>query len=64
MDGLVLSFDGIQQAIVTGSIEEIDGARRVCIWGRTVGDRIIADVLLYSHILTVDGRTQQLMSPH
>ena len=38
----------IQQEVEEGTIEEIGEQSMVTVWGRKVGDRIIADILLYS----------------
>lgn len=38
----------IQQEVEEGSIEEIGDSSAVLVWGRKVGDRIIADILVYS----------------
>jgi hypothetical protein len=38
----------IQQEVVEGTIEEIGEQSMVTAWGRKVGDRIIADILVYS----------------
>jgi hypothetical protein len=38
----------LQQEVVEGDIEEIGVNSSVTVWGRKVGDRIIADILLYS----------------
>ncbi len=39
----------VQQKIEAGSLDDlIDGSQGVRAWGRKVGDRVIADVLLYS----------------
>jgi len=55
----------IQQEVAEGTIEEIDETHKISVWGRKVGDRIIADVLLYSAftISHPDGRAPQLESP-
>lgn len=38
----------LQQEIGSGSLDElVDGSQSVFVWGRKVGDRLIADVLLY-----------------
>jgi hypothetical protein len=38
----------IQQEVAPGRVEEIDQNSMISVWGKKVGDRIIADVLLYS----------------
>jgi hypothetical protein len=38
----------IQQEVAEGTIEDIGDNSTISVWGRKVGDRIIADVLLYS----------------
>lgn len=38
----------IQQQVEEGTIEEIGEQSQITVWGRKVGDRIIADILLYS----------------
>ncbi|GAB4581645.1 MAG: hypothetical protein Fur0022_43940 [Anaerolineales bacterium] len=38
----------IQQEVAEGSIEELGENSHVSVWGRKVGDRIIADILVYS----------------
>jgi hypothetical protein len=38
----------IQQKVAEGTIEEIGTDSNVTVWGRKVGDRIIADILVYS----------------
>jgi hypothetical protein len=38
----------IQQVVEPGSLDEIGEASMITVWGRKTGDRIIADVLLYS----------------
>jgi hypothetical protein len=38
----------IQQEVAEGTIEEIGDTSHVTVWGRKVGDRIIADILVYS----------------
>ncbi len=38
----------VQQVVELGQIEEIGEDSNVQVWGRQNGDRIIADVLLYS----------------
>jgi hypothetical protein len=38
----------IQQEVVEGTIEDLGDTSTIVVWGRKVGDRIIADVLLYS----------------
>jgi hypothetical protein len=40
--------DEIQQEVTEGTIEEIGDTSHMFVWGRKVGDRIIADVLVYS----------------
>ena len=38
----------LQQEVVEGNIEEIGKDSHISVWGRKVGDRIIADILVYS----------------
>lgn len=38
----------LQQEVAEGTIEEIGDDGHVSVWGRKVGDRIIADILVYS----------------
>lgn len=38
----------LQQEVAEGNIEEIGENSSVTVWGRKVGDRIIADILMYS----------------
>ncbi len=38
----------LQQEVAEGNIEDIGENSSVTVWGRKVGDRIIADILLYS----------------
>ncbi len=46
--GKVESGAPIRQKVAPGSVEEIDQNSMISVWGKKVGDRIIADVLLYS----------------
>ncbi len=39
----------IQQTVETGTLDDIHDQTMVTVWGRKVGDRLIADVLLYSN---------------
>lgn len=39
----------VEQIIEAGSLDEINPAATVAVWGRKVGDRVIADVLVYSN---------------
>jgi hypothetical protein len=38
----------IQQVVTSGSIDEVDQNTSFSVWGRKVGDRLIAEVLVYS----------------
>ena len=44
----------IQQEVAEGTIEEIGENSSLIVWGRKVGDRIIADVLVYSEGMIVN----------
>ena len=37
----------IQEVVKPGSLDEIGENSMISVWGKTTGDRIIADVLLY-----------------
>ena len=39
----------IQQTVETGTLDDIHDQTMITVWGRKVGDRLIADVLLYSN---------------
>jgi hypothetical protein len=41
----------LQQTVVPGSVEDLTSNTSVVVWGRRTGDRVIADVLLYSQPL-------------
>lgn len=41
-------LDSIQQKVAPGKIEDLGENSNLIVWGRKVGDRIIADILLYS----------------
>lgn len=58
------SLSDIHQKVAAGTIDEIDATRRLTVWGRNVGDRIIADTLLYADLALsfVDGRSPQIKS--
>ena len=43
----------IQQEVAPGDIEEIGANSSLTVWGRKVGERIIADVLLYSEPMMI-----------
>lgn len=43
----------IQQEVAPGDIEEIGENSSLTVWGRKVGDRIIADILLYSDAMMI-----------
>jgi hypothetical protein len=45
----------IQQKVSPGSIEEIGENSALTVWGRKVGDRLIADVLLYSEPMFISA---------
>jgi hypothetical protein len=47
MDGPPTSGE-IQQVVEAGTIDEIGDTSAITVWGRKVGDRIIAEILLYS----------------
>jgi hypothetical protein len=38
----------IQQKVAPGSIEDLGEASMVMVWGRKSGDRVIAEVLMFS----------------
>jgi hypothetical protein len=59
-----LAIGDIQQKVAEGTIGEIDATRRIAVWGRKTGDRIIADTLLYADLalLFIDGRSPQIKS--
>jgi hypothetical protein len=39
----------VQQTVETGTLDDIHDQTMITVWGRKVGDRLIADVLLYSN---------------
>lgn len=41
--------EGIQQEIEGGSLDDVNNQTMMTVWGRKVGDRVIADVILYSN---------------
>lgn len=47
----------IQQTVAPGSVDELTSNTTVIVWGRRTGDRVIAEVLLYSQpmIVTAPG---------
>jgi len=47
-DGPPPSGEKIQQVLEEGSLDEIGQDSLVTVWGRKTGDRIIADILVYS----------------
>jgi hypothetical protein len=54
-DVTMKQFDGpppegqkIQQVVELGSLDEVGQSSMITVWGRKTGDRIIADVLVYS----------------
>ncbi len=54
-DVTMKQFDGpppegqkIQQVVEPGSLDEVGQSSMITVWGRKTGDRIIADVLVYS----------------
>jgi hypothetical protein len=43
----------IQQTLAPGSVDELTSDSMVIVWGRRTGDRVIADVLLYSQPMII-----------
>jgi hypothetical protein len=43
----------IQQVVETGSLDDLNSTTMVQVWGRQVGDRVIADVIFYSLPVTI-----------
>jgi hypothetical protein len=43
----------IQQTVAPGSVEELTSNTTVVVWGRRTGDRVIADVLVYSQPMII-----------
>ncbi len=46
--GLTSGEEQIQQTVAPGSLDEIGQDSMVSVWGRKSGDRLIAEVLVYS----------------
>jgi hypothetical protein len=56
-DMTMRQFDGpppqgqkIQQVVEPGSLDEIDQNSAITVWGRQTGERVIADVLVYTNL--------------
>lgn len=49
------SASAIQQTVAPGSVDELSANTSVIVWGRRTGDRVIADVLLYSQPMIVQA---------
>jgi hypothetical protein len=47
-DGVQLTGQARQQVVELGSLDGIGEGSLIAVWGRETGDRILADVLLYS----------------
>ncbi len=45
----------IQQTVAPGSVDELSSNTSVIVWGRRTGDRVIADLLLYSQPMIVQA---------
>ena len=46
----------IQQTVMAGSLEDlIDSQTYITVWGRKSGDRVVADVLVYSYLTAIEG---------
>jgi hypothetical protein len=43
----------IQQTVAPGSVDELSGDTMVIVWGRRTGDRVIAEVLMYSQPMII-----------
>lgn len=43
----------IQQTVVEATLDELDSRSMVMVWGRKSGDRIIAEVLMYSNTVAI-----------
>lgn len=39
----------VQQSVETGSLDDLTSQTMITVWGRKVGDRVIADIILYSN---------------
>ncbi len=48
--------DAVQQTVAPGSVDELTSNTSVMVWGRRTGDRVIAEVLLYSQPLIIERR--------
>lgn len=46
----------LQQTVAPGSVEELTSNISVRVWGRRTGDRVIAEVLLYSQPMIIERR--------
>ena len=54
----------VQQKVATGTMDDLNEAMRISVWGRETGDRIIATVLLYGEVFPfAGGRAPQIESP-
>jgi hypothetical protein len=45
----------IQQTVEPASLDELDARSMVMVWGRKSGDRVIAEVLMYSDLVAIKG---------
>lgn len=45
----------IQQTVEQATLNDLDARSMVMVWGRKSGDRIIADVLMYSDLVAIKG---------
>jgi len=45
----------IQQTVEQATLADLDSRSMVMVWGRKSGDRIVADVLMYSDIMMIKG---------
>jgi hypothetical protein len=45
----------IQQTVAPGSVDELTNNTSVIVWGRRTGDRVIAEVLVYSQPMIIRG---------
>ncbi len=44
----------VQQAVEAGSLDELTSQTMITVWGRKVGDRVIAEVILYSSPMMIE----------
>lgn len=55
LDAEQLSSETVQQTVGPGNLDDLSSDSMLTVWGRRIGDRIIADVLLYTQPLMIQA---------